>query len=69
MVVRTVCLWCVCVCVSWYTAIHKVVDLYTDYEQATVRQYQRLTKQHKPDMQQYIREKEKLYVMLCLIAL
>lgn len=33
---------------------------FADYEQATVRQYQRLTKQHKPDMQQYIREKEKL---------
>ena len=33
-----------------------------DFEQASFRQYQRLTKQHKPDMQEYVREKEKLYV-------
>jgi len=36
--------------------------LFVDYEQATFRQYQRLTKQHKPDMQEYSREKQKLYV-------
>jgi len=35
---------------------------FADYEQATFRQYQRLTKQYKPDMQEYGREKEKLYV-------
>jgi len=35
--------------------------LFADYEQASFRQYQRLTKQHKPDMQEYSREKEKLY--------
>lgn len=33
---------------------------FADFEQATFRQYQRLTKQHKPDMQEYTREKDKL---------
>jgi len=35
-------------------------SLFADYEQATFRQYQRLTKQHKPDMQEYGREQQKL---------
>jgi pre-mRNA-splicing factor SYF2 len=33
---------------------------FADFEQATFRQYQRLTKQHKPDMQEYNREKDKM---------
>ncbi|XP_071509154.1 pre-mRNA-splicing factor syf2-like [Diadema antillarum] len=33
---------------------------FADYEQATFRQYQRLTKQMKPDLQNYERQKEKL---------
>lgn len=33
---------------------------FSDYEQATYRQYQRLTKQVKPDMEEYSREKAKL---------
>ena len=32
----------------------------SDYEQATVRQYQRLTKQMKPDTKDYEREKDKM---------
>lgn len=31
-----------------------------DYEQATFRQYQRLTKQIKPNLQEYEAQKEKL---------
>lgn len=33
---------------------------FADFEQATFRQYQRLTKQMKPDMQDYEREKDKM---------
>ncbi|KAL8595080.1 hypothetical protein ACOMHN_019118 [Nucella lapillus] len=33
---------------------------FADYEQATLRQYQRLTKQMKPDMQGYERQREKM---------
>ena len=32
----------------------------SDYEQATHRQYQRLTKQMKPDLHQYERQREKM---------
>ncbi|XP_071955527.1 pre-mRNA-splicing factor SYF2-like [Antedon mediterranea] len=33
---------------------------FSDYEQATFRQYQRLTKQMKPDMEEYERKKDKM---------
>ncbi|XP_025097763.1 pre-mRNA-splicing factor SYF2-like [Pomacea canaliculata] len=33
---------------------------FADYEQATYRQYQRLTKQMKPDLNQYERQREKM---------
>lgn len=33
---------------------------FSDYEQASFRQYQRLTKQMKPDMEEYQRNKEKM---------
>jgi len=33
---------------------------FADYEQATFRQYQRLTKQYKPDMKEYKAEKHKM---------
>ena len=33
---------------------------FSDYEQATFRQYQRLTKQLKPDLEAYERQKEEL---------
>ncbi|XP_072035692.1 pre-mRNA-splicing factor SYF2-like [Amphiura filiformis] len=33
---------------------------FSDYEQASFRQYQRLTKQMKPDMEEYNRQKEKM---------
>lgn len=36
---------------------------FADYEQATYRQYQRLTKQMKPDLNQYERQREKMYVL------
>ena len=32
----------------------------SDYEQATFRQYQRLTKQLKPDVEAYERQKQEL---------
>lgn len=46
-----------------------IVVLILDYEQATQRQYQRLTKQLKPDMAEYEREKEKMWVVILVSSL
>ena len=47
---------------STFVAYIDMVDYvcFIDYQQATFRQYQRLTKQLKPDLEAYERQKEEL---------